>query len=357
MAKDKESIFADGVWNYIAGELKKRDVNQAWLVRRCQEVGMPILQPELSKLYNKKKKINIYELAAISKALDMPMDYLVYGKAEKNVDILNTQNSSKLLCDANTEQFKAYLGEYHIYYNVTDDDRPELKQSGTLTVAKDSEGFCSIKLKIRIGSTGTVKTYEGRMLITTVLSGAYLILKNDALGELCFMILRHRNFTVKQMECRLALCLTIGSGENKLPTAHKMILSRSNLSEEQLTLIEGYMNLYGKGILIEQGKANELVQHLSSEKEQAKLKELWKVLSQKRYYEVSIELLRRTLNLDRKEFARFIAELLKAAESESYVKVYDGDDSLLYSVIGDKTENDAEPEVVSKKVKSGIPPD
>lgn len=341
MSKEKENIFADNVWNHIAGELKKRNAKQAWLIRRCKEVGMPILQPELSKLYNKKKKINIYELAAISKALDVPVDSLLYGQAKNKEDILNTRNSMKLLCDVNEEQFRAYLGEYYIYYNVTDDERSELKQNGILSIEKDTEDFCRVELKIEIGKSGTTKTYEGRMLITTVLSGAYIILKNDALGELCFMALRHRNFTVKQLECRLALCLTIGAGENKVPTAHKMILSRLNLTKEQITVVGGCLDLYGKGIRIEQEKAMELSRTLSDIEERIKLEELWKILPQKKYYEVSIELLRRTLGLDRKDFAKFIMELLRLAETETYAKIYDIDDSLLYALIGNNKLSDS----------------
>ena len=78
MGSNNENIYAEDIWNRIAELLKERSVKQSWLVQRCKEIGMPISQPELSKLYTRKKKINVYELLAIAKALEVSVDFLAY---------------------------------------------------------------------------------------------------------------------------------------------------------------------------------------------------------------------------------------------------------------------------------------
>lgn len=336
MDKNIDISFEDVVWNRIADLLNQKKIKQSWLVRQCKEKGMPISQPELSKLYNGKKKINVYELAAISKVLEVPVDFFVSGNAFQSRNILDSTDSSKLLCNADSEQFQAYIGEYHIYYNTTAEQEEKLEH-GSMSVNRDNAGYCNIELMIHTGEyrgqRELIKKYEGRMLITALLSGAYIILRNDSIGELCFMAMRHRTFTIKQLECRIALCLTIGSGENKLPTAHRMLLSRKELSDERLKIVCPYLRLYGNEIRIEKNKAAALVDSLEMESEKGSLEALWKMLPEKKYYEVSIELIRRHLRLDRDKFALFIANLLQMADTEPYAKIYESDDNLMFSVI------------------------
>lgn len=339
---NNDSIFTDAVWNRIKELLKRRSVKQAWLVKRCKEMGMPISQPELSKLYTGKKKINVYELIAISRALEVSIDFLVRNNIAAEGDLLNTGKSLKLLSNVESEQFQAYLGEFYIYYNKTTEQEDEI-QTGRLLITEEALGYCGIKLQIYTkefrGQKEIVKEYEGRMLITTFLSGAYIVLRSDSLGELCFMALRHRTFAVKQLECRLALCLTMSAGENKVPTVHKMLLSKWALSEEQLEGIRSYLSLYGNVIKIEKDKANQLLDYIEPEKDKDALKVLLDMMPQKQYYEVSIELLRRHLQLDRKEFAKFIASFLSLAETEKYAKIYEQDDNLTYAALTEETES------------------
>ena len=182
MGSNNENIYAEDIWNRIAELLKERSVKQSWLVQRCKEIGMPISQPELSKLYTRKKKINVYELFAIAKALEVSVDFLAYKDLSSGADLLNTGKSQKLLSRADSEQFNAYLGEFNIYYNKTSEQTDEI-QKGHLKIFKDSLGYCEVRLQILTGEYRNrkeiVKEYTGRMLITMFLSGAYMILKNE----------------------------------------------------------------------------------------------------------------------------------------------------------------------------------
>ncbi|MBD5393099.1 MAG: hypothetical protein HDR71_17230 [Lachnospiraceae bacterium] len=336
MGSNNENIYAEDIWNRIAELLKERSVKQSWLVQRCKEIGMPISQPELSKLYTRKKKINVYELLAIAKALEVSVDFLAYKDLSSGADLLNTGKSQKLLSRADSEQFNAYLGEFNIYYNKTSEQTDEI-QKGHLKIFKDSLGYCEVRLQILTGEYRNrkeiVKEYTGRMLITMFLSGAYMILKNEQTGELCFMELRHRMFAVKQLECRLALCLTMSEGENRVPTVHKMLLFRQELTEEHLRVVRPYLDLYGNVIRIDKEKANQLADSLNSEAEKEALQALWNMMPGKQYYEVSIELLLRHLHLSKDEFAAFISKFLSFADTQRYSKIYENDDNLLYALI------------------------
>lgn len=334
---NKRKEFEDAVWNRVKNLVAEKKIKQSQLIQKCEEAGMPVTQPELSKLYSRTKKINLYELTAISKALSVPVDFFVSGVVPYQEDLLSPK-SKRLLSKAEDEAFFSYFGEYYIYYNTTAEQEDKV-QSGRMIVSQENKGYCKVELFIHTGTylnqEEVVKKYEGRMLITTLLSGAYIIVRNDSIGELCFMIMRHRTFTIKQVECRMALCLTIGAGENKLPTVHRMLISRKNLSDEQVEIIQPYFDLYGNVIHIEKSKAEKLGNVLTEIGEKDALRTLWRVLPEKQYYEVSIELLRRHLHLDREKFAIFIANLLRLAETEPYSKIQESDDNLTYAIISE----------------------
>lgn len=328
--------FEDAVWDRVKNLIEKKGIKQSQLIQKCEEAGMPVTQPELSKLYRRNKKINLYELTAISKALSVSVDFFIFERMPYKEDLLFDSNSKKLLSQAEEEVFRTYFGEYYIYYNVTVEQVDKV-QSGKMTISQEKKGYCKVELFIHTGTylnkKEVIKKYEGRMLITTLLSGAYIIVKNDLIGELCFMTMRHQTFTVKQVECRMALCLTIGAGGTKLPTVHRMLVSRKHLSDEQVERIQPYFDLYGNEIRIEKSKVEELENTLDENQEKDALRTLWRILPEKRYYEVSIELLRKHLHLDREKFALFIANLLRLAETEPYSKIREIDDSLTYTMI------------------------
>ncbi len=348
MKESKKEKLEDAIWNRIEKLMVEKNMKQSQLVNQCKVVGMPITQPELSKLHNRVKKINIYELTAIAKALDVPVDFFVSDYVPYREEFM-CDRSNKLLSKAENEAFGTYFGDYYIYFNTTTEQEDKV-QGGKMSIFKEKAGYCKVELLINTGAyrdtKEIVKKYEGRMFITTRLSGAYIVLKNDAIGELCFMTMRHRAFTVKQLECRLALCLTIGAGENKLPTVHRMLISRRKLSDEQVEAIRPYFDLSGNLIRIEKSKAIGLVENLNSEEEKAALEMLWKILPEKQYYELSIELLRRHLHLDREKFAVFIADILRTAETEPYSKIRENDDNLTYAIL-------AQQDVI----RNGMPPD
>lgn len=348
MSENKRKDFDSAVWNHIKELINEKKIKQSELVQKCGEIGMPISQPELSKLYNETKKINLYELTAISKALDTTVDFFISDFIPYQDDLLSGKESKKLLSKADDEAFDGYYGKYCIYYNATT-ERAEKIQSGRMIISPAKEGYCKVELMIYTGmyknKKEVVKKYEGRMLITTLLTGAYVVLRNDLIGELCFMIMRYQTFLTEQMECRMALCLTIGAGENKLPTVHRMLISRKELPKEHIKDIQPYLDLYGNAIRIEKNKAKELRNALEKEEDKEELDALWRRSQEKEYYEVSIELLRRHLRLDRKGFAFLITDLLRLADTEPYSKICQTDDGLAYEVIN---------QIISEM---GVPPD
>ena len=59
----------------------------------------------------------------------------------------------------------------------------------------------------------------------------YCILINTMISEMCFIALRFRTFQTRDMACRIGLVLTFSSGEDRIPIAHKMFLSRAQVPE------------------------------------------------------------------------------------------------------------------------------
>lgn len=93
MDTNKKEDFSSAVWNRVEELIREKKIKQSQLVLKCMENGMPITQPELSKLYNGTKKINLYELAAISKAIDVPADFFISAFIPYQDNLLNGKES------------------------------------------------------------------------------------------------------------------------------------------------------------------------------------------------------------------------------------------------------------------------
>lgn len=63
----------------IIAELRNKNIKQSQLLRSCEEMGINISQASISKIYSGKKKLNLSELAAISRVVGKSMDYFVWG--------------------------------------------------------------------------------------------------------------------------------------------------------------------------------------------------------------------------------------------------------------------------------------
>lgn len=322
----------------IVKELRRRGIKQVELLKLCNSarIRMPISQPDVSKIYSGKKALSLYQFAAVCKVLEVPMDYFVWGEDGNRDDFCNPHDSGNL--HDSGDELKCYEGQYHLYYLSTARGEEKILK-GILDIVQE-KGVGRVRLEIDTGEVNRQgmqiqKVYEGRILVSSSLGAAYLIFKNESIGEMCMICLRHRNYSVKDMECRIGLALTMSAGELKEPTAHRCLIMRDFLEEEQLEELRPWLNLISDSICIEKDSLEKIIEQVKEEHPDhaSQLERIQNSASPKIMSELSSEVLRRQLLLGRNEFADFLTRLYEQADVDKNYKISQFDDIRFYDKI------------------------
>ncbi len=346
----------------IKEEMNRQNIKQCQLVARCAEIGMSVSQSDISKICSGKKSLSAYQLASISKVLGLPMDYLSWGEDKLREDFCDTHNSETLI-DGNksNKEMDYYAGEFHIYYLSTADGEDKILH-GVLYV-KEQEGFYCLQLDLNTGikdinNQFIIKTYCGRILASTSLGAAYFIVKNEKIGEVCMICIRHRIYNTKQAECRMGLSLTVSAGDSKVPTVHRVLLVRQPLSNQVLENICPFMRMAGNDVYIDGEKFEKLLWETIEENpdKSEELKNLLNYTVKKSFYDISVDVLRKQTSLEREAFARFIARIYREAECPVNYKITPADDLRVYESVQISQDNEKD-SAKNFAPKRGRPPD
>lgn len=328
--------FDEEVSQRLLKIVNKEKIRQSALMKKCRECNMPITQSDISKIYNG-KKLSLYQAASISKALGVSLDYLVNGISEKK-DFFEMNNSTRLVSDPKKEEYRPYLGKMFCYFISTSDNEDKLI-TGVVTV-EPREKFCEAGIEIDTGEKDIVnepiiKPYDGRLFVSNAMSSAYFILKCESLGEICTIILRHRLYAIKQVECRIGLCLTTCAGENKVPTVHRILFTRHKLDHTAINKIKPWLKVYGRNILIEKSKYQNLLKDFSMGMPEysEEFEHIYGTARYKEYYCLSSEVLRQQLSLNRNEFVEFMTRIYSEAEADNNIKITQSDDSKIFDML------------------------
>ena len=328
--------FDREVTDRIVSELVRRKIKQVELISMCKDVGMPISQPDISRIFSGKKTLSLYQCAAVCKALEMSVDFFLWGEDRHREDFCNPHDAEALR-DIGRE-LKWYLGEYYFYCLSTAQGEDKILK-GKLSVEEKKE-FYNLRLVLNTGvkdlrGEWICKEYFGRILVSLSLGVAYLILKNETIGEICMVCIRHRNYNIQDMECRIGLVLTASAGESKEPAAHKALLVRERLSDEQVENLRPWLKLTDDNIRMEssffQEVLEEAVQKYPAYANQ--LKRIKEYTLPKEIVDLSAEVLRRQLPMDRNEFVDFLTSLYEKAEVAKNYKISPLDDVRIYEKI------------------------
>lgn len=83
------------------------------------------------------------------------------------------------------------------------------------------------------------------------MNAAYCTLFNKEIGEICYFVFRYTQINYEKLMCRLAIVITVSAGDNRLPTAHRMLLCRKELGSILDNYLSGQLHLNGSDILLE----------------------------------------------------------------------------------------------------------
>lgn len=334
-------IFREQLRGNIQEILKKRNISQVELQKKCKESGYSISQPEISKVLSGKTSATIYQLSAFSKALDIPLDYFLYGEQEERTFYFKEDKA--FVTSPLDEAYNGYMGVFHVLFRSTSPFEDKwLHGKLSFFSSDESQPICIAELEIDTGESNKrgkpiIKFYEGQFVISRKMGTGYCIMLNSDIGEMVIIEFRHRNFLVRQVECRLGLMISCSSGEEKVPVVQKILLSRTPFSED--TDQEAFAEI-APCLKFVQGEvfiSKERYEKIRSEYRQYSIPDA-KGKEELSYYLVNEEMIQGGNRKNRFEIAKLISILRDNAESPWIYNLTEREDSLVYSIIQEQKE-------------------
>lgn len=309
-----------------------RKITQSQLVQMCCQEGFDISQPEVSKILSGKTKPTVYFLVALSRVLHVSAEELLGGDRQEPLLQLKSRNFA--VAPGMDEEYRNILGDYYIYYETTDPYDDKIV-SGRISFCKATD-FCEARLCIYTGEyqdgKELVKDYIGQLVISPKMRAAYCCLCSQQLGELCFFVFRYRNFAVREMTCRLGIAVTMSSGELKLPTAHKLLLTRERLGIDMMESIIPYLRFQTEEIRITPEELCDIAEKYPEYKKH--LEELLQIVRRKEELIIREADIRATdRKLSQVQVAQIKALLTRNSDALRNVNLDEGEDSQVFYLL------------------------
>lgn len=158
--------------------------------------------------------------------------------------------------------FTGYLQTpfYCYYYSTVSDEYHNTEMpiiEGKLTISPH-ENECRVeflvdtKKKDALGKTN-YKKYVGTAVLSTATNAVHCALRENNIGEYCYIIFRYVKVNFGLQDCRMAVVLSTSSTpENRDPVLHRMFMSRQKISTEHLKLIAPYLRIDYSPLIIPQ---------------------------------------------------------------------------------------------------------
>lgn len=278
--KSEIQDLEDRILTNIIGFLKANDITQEQLAQLCKKNGFLVSQSTLSRVLSKQRRMNIYYLNAICKALGISIDEMINGKGTIFTTnffavLGNSTISKRFSVDPNRarEAFQGYMGDYFTYFRSTVRYERDKIIKGILSIAFKNRGdYCWAGFKLNTGVLNEKKEpifkyYEGQFIISNTLGTGYIFLVDEIVGEISVMAVRHRPFRTEPLECRLASVLTVCAGDERVPTLHRMLLSRERIPDKALNGLLPYLDFGDNKVIVSREDFDSILQMCSISEE------------------------------------------------------------------------------------------
>lgn len=251
--------------------LKQLNLSQNALAEKLRENGLEINQGTISKYFKGDVEIQLSVIVKICDIYNIPItdlikeDFLyvnreIVTESERITPSRRDDSAlyiprlgSKFITDPSDLDFAGWTQKYFVYFFPTLSSERKILR-GTLELTP-SNNVCEAKLELNTNrlrnGTPIVKRYTGCAIISTSVHALYVVLSSPEEGELCMLNMRHFFIRHQHLNCRIAAALTNSAGENHAPTTHRVLISREELSDRELTHVMPQLHLNSNDILIE----------------------------------------------------------------------------------------------------------
>lgn len=252
------------VGNRISEYMKKEHLSQQDVLDAAKYKEYNIQQADLSKICSgSASNPRAQTFAQLADILNVSLDDLLSLDVE-NTSMAGSDNaqlpirpaaSDTIITRPDNPHMKGYLGCYHAYFFPTKSDESEIIK-GTIEFkpSEDNKKVIAI-FAFKTGKNDSqgneiVKRYVGELVISTFMYTAYCWLRNDDIGEILYLTFNYTSIAYEELYCRVALVLTSCAGDPRVPTALRMLISKPEITDEDLAIISGQLYLNNREILI-----------------------------------------------------------------------------------------------------------
>ena len=185
------------------------------------------------------------------------MNHISNQQKHRHTDnVIYIEDYEQLLADPHHSEFKGYSGTYYCYYHSTDAMNPKIVQ-GKLVIGPADGIICPAEIRLYDGKK-VIKEYFGQFFLNRHYQMWYCILIGREKQEICFLLSNHFNSTIEKNQFNIALALTTSAGMQKRPTMHRMLISRSKIDKNTLSVIHSQLMLNTDTIMISEENLQKL---------------------------------------------------------------------------------------------------
>lgn len=255
----------------LGAVIHELDISQNHLKSIMEERGYNVNQGNLSKYLSGKTAGPLGLLLELADIVKVSVDRLIAAdfnaRAEAALIRSRADNPAQTACslhiplhgdtfvtDPKAPEFRGYLQNYHVYM-ISPITAERKLISGRMTLSAEGS-ICKAELTFDDSPTADVSItkFTGQVIISKVLSMAYVFLSNTVTGEIHVLSFRHFQFRPRRqkqlLNSRIAVLLTNGIGEYHSPSVFRMILSRDRILPEHLPLLTPHLYLNGSEIAV-----------------------------------------------------------------------------------------------------------
>lgn len=238
--------------------------NQQQILLKCSEQGFEISQSALSKMLSG-TSIQTLQLVQVCKILGLNLSEVLSldVDTETNWKILQKPQSDQVITDARHKAFRGYRGEYSVYFYTTKNE--DSIHQGFFTLTEDPATHqCIADFRFKTGEKNEngediEKHYTGPVYYSISMQTIYCEVYSEEIGEKGYFLFHYDFLAYQNLESRLVTALTVSSGIKRLPTMHKLLLTKKPLSPDELDYLCGQLKLNSSEILISENAYREFL--------------------------------------------------------------------------------------------------
>ena len=248
----------------LAMAMEQLNFNQQKVLLMCSEQGCLINQSTLSKILSG-SNIQIFQIAQICSVLSLNLSEVLSLSPETEVSIVGKHKdcSNQIITDARNNAFRGYKGVYSAYFYTTKNE--DTIHCGTFKIKETPITHqCTADFHFKTGEKDEngkdiEKHYTGPIYYSVSMQTIYCEICSEDIGEKCYLLFHYDFLAYQNLECRLVTALTVSSGVKRLPTMHKLLLTKKKLTQSDLDYLSGQLKLNNSEILMSENAYREFL--------------------------------------------------------------------------------------------------